>query len=425
MTKNDECWEELFNNHKILSEIKTNSFFNITSKQINELREARLMTKFDHKSNLPQLFEDNNLSILPITRGSYIIGDFVAYNELSYDKNFKTIGVSFPEGFESIDYNNLYSESAVLHCAYLCGMINDVLEEECYQTISGKMSTSSFDYKIKSNTSNKTLDISVNKSQCEIDGGFESQKKLLIIEAKNHISDDFLIRQIYYPYRLWKGKISKEIIPVYMTYSNNVFSFFIYQFESITEYNSLRLIEQKNFMISPEQITLDDINNILENVKCIDEPLKPFPQADNFERIMDLLSLLMINDLTSEEITTNYDFHKRQTDYYTNAAMYLGLIDKYNVSNIVTFQINEIGKKIMSQPFKQKNLSIVKKILEHEAFNKSLKLYFINASPITKDDIVEIMKNSKLDKVKEDSTFRRRAQTVHKWIEWILDLQNP
>jgi hypothetical protein len=45
------------------------AFFEITAIQINEFREAGLMTKFDHSINLPKIFSDNGLAILPITRG--------------------------------------------------------------------------------------------------------------------------------------------------------------------------------------------------------------------------------------------------------------------------------------------------------------------------------------------------------------------
>ncbi len=39
------------------------------------------MTKFDHKVNLPTVFADNGLAILPITRGDYVISSFSAYKE--------------------------------------------------------------------------------------------------------------------------------------------------------------------------------------------------------------------------------------------------------------------------------------------------------------------------------------------------------
>lgn len=54
------------------------------------------MTKFDHRINLPKLFSDNNLSILPVTRGSYIISKFEAYEEFD-QMNDEVIRATFPE----------------------------------------------------------------------------------------------------------------------------------------------------------------------------------------------------------------------------------------------------------------------------------------------------------------------------------------
>ena len=73
LTKNNEFWNKIFEKYDIIHELEINGKFEITAKQINEFREARLMTKFDNKSSLPKIFADNKLSILPITRGSYII----------------------------------------------------------------------------------------------------------------------------------------------------------------------------------------------------------------------------------------------------------------------------------------------------------------------------------------------------------------
>ncbi|HHX24783.1 MAG TPA: hypothetical protein GX723_12380 [Thermoanaerobacterales bacterium] len=60
-TKNDEAWAHLFDKYKILDKISCEECFHITAGQINEFREARLMTKFDHRVNLPKIFYRNNL----------------------------------------------------------------------------------------------------------------------------------------------------------------------------------------------------------------------------------------------------------------------------------------------------------------------------------------------------------------------------
>ena len=77
-------WELLFDHHNILDAIAHDGHFMITSMQINAVHEARLMTKFDNRSNLPPIFSGNGLSILPTNRGGYIIGRFDAYNDVPY-----------------------------------------------------------------------------------------------------------------------------------------------------------------------------------------------------------------------------------------------------------------------------------------------------------------------------------------------------
>jgi len=425
MSKNNSAWEKLFEKYNIIEEISKNGHYIITSKQINEFRESRLMTKFDHKTNLPQLFQKNSLSILPLTRGSYIIAKFEAYQKVDYSKKVKPIPVSKREDLESLDYKNIYSESAALNCAFASGIIQDVLGEECCLTVNGRMSSKEFDFSIREEKDSNTIlkKIKVENSQCEIDGGFEGESKLALIEAKNTTCDDFLIRQIYYPYRLWKNKISKKVVPIFMTYSKEVFSFFIYEFDETDNYNSLRLVEQKNYIIAPEPITLNEIKLLLNKVKIISESEIPFPQANSFDRITDFLGLLVENDLSKEDITSNYAFNERQTDYYFNAGKYLGLIKNFkDKKKIIRVELTDKGRKIMSLSHKEKNLAIAKQILEHKAFNEVLKLYFQKSEAPTKEEIVKIMKKSELYKVSSDSTYFRRASTVSKWIEWILDL---
>src|SRR5699024_6972916 len=126
--KIDKFWISIFEEFNILQEIKNNGFFIIQSKQIKKYHEPRLMTKFDYKNSLPDIFVKNKLSILPITRGSYIIGDFSAYKEFE-DSNVPIEKLPFPEWIEGIDYKNIYSEANSINCAYASKMFNIILND--------------------------------------------------------------------------------------------------------------------------------------------------------------------------------------------------------------------------------------------------------------------------------------------------------
>lgn len=98
--------------------------------------------------------------------------------------------------------------------AFISGIFEDLSgEDTVIPTIGGRMSTGKFNFKVSSKDESKIYQkIIVENSQCQIDGGYECSDSLLMIEAKNSISQDFIIRQLYYPYRLWQEKIKKEVI---------------------------------------------------------------------------------------------------------------------------------------------------------------------------------------------------------------------
>jgi hypothetical protein len=421
-TKNDLAWDKLFDKYDILTEIDKKGFFEISSAQINEFREARLATKFDHKINLPKLFKDNHLSILPITRGSYIISSFEAYKEFD-EINAEITKVIFPRNIESIDYENITSEAMAINCAYVSGILCDFLEEKCLlPTVSGRMSSEEFSFYINNSNIKGNVEVMVSNSQIEIDGGYEGVDSLALIEAKNSISDDFLVRQLYYPFRLWDNKITKPIRPIFMVYSNGIFTLYEYNFEQPNNYNSLVLVKQKSYTLEQDTISLDDIKSILKNVQVIEEPRIQFPQADNMKRLINLCELLYNNEMTREEITTTYDFDPRQTNYYVDAGRYLGIIDKRKEDGEIIYYLTDEGEKIFKMNLKSRQLKFVETILKHNVFNKTLKEYFKIAEMPSNEKIVEIMKASNLYRIKSESTFSRRAQTVSSWIKWILQL---
>lgn len=421
-TKNDLAWEKLFDKYNIISKINDEGFFKITSKQINEFREARLATKFDHKINLPELFRENHLSILPITRGSYIISSFEAYKEFN-EINTEITKISFPKYIESIDYENITSEAIAINCAFVSGILSDFLQEDrLFPTVSGRMSSNEFSFYINNSNINKDVKVMVSNSQVEIDGGYEGKSSLALIEAKNSISDDFLIRQLYYPFRLWNDKITKTIKPIFMVYSNGIFTLYEYEFQEPNNYNSLVLIKQKNYTLKQDDIKLDDIKSILNRVSVIQEPKIQFPQADSMKRIINLFELLYNNEMTKDEITTTYDFDSRQTNYYTDAGRYLGIIDKRKEDKEIIYFLTDKGKELFKKNLKMRQLEFIELILKHNVFNKTLKEYFKIGKMPSKKCIVKIMKESNLYRIKSESTFYRRAQTVSSWITWILNL---
>ena len=420
-SKNDTAWGKLFEKYLILNNINEKGLFKINSNQINEFREARLMTKFDYKTQLPSLFSENKLSILPISRGDYIISDFKTFQDFDKEE-VEVLKVDFPNYIESIDYKNISSEATALNCAFITDIITHFTgDEELKPTVNGRMSSQTFDFKI--DTQKSSLILKVENSQLEIDGGYEGRTTLCLFEAKNSLSDDFIIRQLYYPFRLWRKKVTKDIKTLFLTYSNGIFHLREYYFEDPYYYNSIQLKKQKKYAIREGAINLETILKTLHDIPIIIEPEIPFPQADSFERVINLCELLNEKKMLSKEyITENYDFDERQTKYYTDAARYLGLIEKIKEDGLIQFILSKQGNNLFNLTINERQIEFVKLILSHLAYKKTLELYFENGAPPTKDEIIEIMKTSNLYNVESEKTFHRRASTITHWIKWILEL---
>lgn len=377
------------------------------------------MTKFDHKVNLPTIFSKNQLAILPITRGDYVISSFQAYKEFE-EPSSEIERISIPSHIQSLMPQFLLSETIALNCANACGILEDFLEDEgLMATVSGRMSSGEFDFNI--NTKLGTRIVSVSNSQIEIDAAYEGVNYLSLFEAKRDLSEDFLVRQLYYPFRVWNNRVTKPVKSVFLVFSNGIFNLYQYEFSDPQNYSSLKLIKQKNYMIATE-ITLMDIQNLLNRVPEVQEANITFPQADTISRVINLVELLNDKPVSKSSITSRYAFNSRQTNYYTDAGRYLGLIEKYYEDNDIQFRLSEKGHRIMNLPYRERQLAIASQILEHRPFRETLRLHLQNGVMPDKKIISQIMKDSNLYGVASDSTYTRRASTVMNWVSWILGL---
>lgn len=195
-------------------------------------------------------------------------------------------------------------------------------------------------------------------------------------------------------------------------------------FQDPNNYNSLVLVKQKKYTVEDTSITIADIQTVLSSQSLITEPNIPFPQADSFERVINLCELLYNQELSRDDVTDKYAFDVRQTNYYTDAARYLGLLEKSKECGTPTYSLSKAGKKILRLNFKQRQLAYCGLILSHKAFSDTLHKYFHSGNMPSKGDIVHIMKASHLYKVESENTFERRSSTIRGWINWILGLIN-
>ena len=420
MGYNDDAWEKLFYQYDILNAVHKQGVFEISAAQIKPCREPRLMTKFDHYQNLPELFRRYGLSILPTTRGSYVISSFEAYRRFE-PPSFQTQRVPLPENLQSLSPEFITSEALALNCAYSTGILADFLDDGALlPTTSGRMGSGSFSFSI--GTREGARRVQVENAQIEIDAGYEGERSLSLIEAKMDLAEDFLIRQLYYPFRVWSARISKTIRQIFLIYTNGIFFLYEYRFLEPDNYNSLALVRQKNYVVGAG-LSLGEFQETLARTKMVPEPPLPFPQADSLPRVINLLEQLQKSPMPKDDITQRYGFTPRQTSYYTDAGRYLGLMERERRLDCGTrYSLTREGRSLLKLPYRERQLALFQCIIRHKVFHDAVARCLCLSRPLIKREAVELMKQSPLYGVVSDSTYTRRASTVQSWSNWCLQL---
>lgn len=422
----NEAWIKIIEKYDIINQIKNHGYFRILSKQIKEFKEPRLMSKWDSSESLPSIFKKHNINILPDSRSSYILSDFLLYEKIpdltEHITEMQKVDIL---ELETIDINNISSEANAINLLNVSNILDDFLNvEKNIHTFNGRMGTGIFDFHV--NTQRGKRKVFVKNAQCEIDGGFENEDSIVIMEAKNVIHPDFHIRQLYYPFRLWKNRVKKPIRLVFSIYSNMIFRLFEYEFVEFGNYSSIRLIKEKNYSIQDTEINNDELLMVFQKtcIKTDDNMNKtsiPFIQANSFERVISLLEQLYENSMTEEEIAEMMQFDERQSGYYFNAGRYLGLfektLDEYKGSRVV--QLTNLGKRVYKLNYKERQLKLVELILEHKIFNIFFN-YIYNTGELP--DKEEIKMKMREFNVCGESQVHRRSSSVLGWLKWIFNL---
>ncbi|AND80273.1 type II restriction enzyme [Streptococcus pantholopis] len=427
-----QAWQKLLDKYSILEEIHEKGIYKIKSSQIKEVKEPRLMAKWDSSEQLPSSLKKNKINILPDSRSSYVLSDFLLYKDLppltEHIKNISTI--TLPD-LETIDVDNITSEANAINVLQISGILEDFLELEpedlLYETFDGRMSSGVFSFFVATDRG-ILRQVDVNKAQVEIDGGFESKNYVVILEAKNVLHEDFHVRQLYYPYRLWEGKVKKPIKLIFSIYTNKIFRLMEYRFREKENYSSIELVKVKNYSLEDTTISIEEIQKINLSIKPDDiisdtmsESSVPFVQADNFERIISLLENMNESSMTGEDIENLMQFTSRQKDYYFNAGKYLGLFEKFTEGGFIRYRLTNLGRKVYHDNYKNRQLLLVKLILSHQIFRKLFEETINNGQIPDRQRVIELELEYN---VCSKSVASRRSSTVISWLKWIFNLPN-
>ena len=412
----NEAWKKIFNHLDLFTKINNDGLAFITANQIKQIanREPRLMCKFDDRISRSQILKENNVTILPVKNGEYVLINGNGYQDLpSVLEEIQFLEWPFQKRLETLP-REPRSESQVIDMAIATGLISNFLEDyDLTLTIRGRLRSSPFKFIFQGDI--KIHELNVDGVQVEVDAGFEGEK-IYLIEAKMGERDDFHIRQLYYPMRMWMEEgVTKEIVPLFITYANEIISISQYRFGNVQEYSSLELVKTVNYTFDPYPLKIT-LPEIVQHIKVLSKEPKdvPFPQADDVRKVRDTVDIISWGYNTRDQIAEFWKIDPRQGDYYANAGKYLGLINRINKK----WKLTSTGEKFVHLPTTQRNKMLSELIFCHPVFYECYK-----NSCTTVGGVKKIMETYAPNSI-AGSTFPRRAQTVLSWLKYIMQIYN-
>lgn len=419
---NDAAWRVLFERHSIPERVDADGLAYIDAADIKVEREPRLMAKFDHAVNLPAIFKHHGYSILPVSRGRYVIGPLDTYQTLE-PLDVAPKYFPLPAWIESLSTNHVASETLLLNGAVAAGMLSDFLgENELVATVSGRMASGELEFSVNSRRpgGGAPFWLHVENAQVEVDLALEGAGQLALVEAKMSVADDFLVRQLYYPFRTWSERVKKPVSPLYVAYTNGKYCMWKYDVADAGDYNSLVLSAYQEYILEHDEITSADVESAGVAVPDLRPAKRVFPQADSFERVINLMEVLARQPATLTEIYERYAFDPRQADYYASALAYLGVAERVNIDGRVHWTLNLAGAQLMSLDLRQRNIQLAALVLREKPFRQTFEAWAAGGEPPSRDWIAQRV--AEADTTLSGSTPARRAASVLNWVRWVREL---
>jgi len=402
MKKTFELWEKIF---KYKNYNVSKSLHYITAQEIKDITnfEPRIMAKIDNSKDLPPIFKNNGYFLLPVRNGKFAIvkGEgFHTLEKIERERKY-TSKIKFPLTMAG----RSRGEMQYLDYSINSGALEEIINAgTLYPSIRGREFCKKFNFII-----NKTM-LQAFSVQIEVDSGLEGEHAIVLIEAKINKPIDFIIRQLFYPYRHYKIlSPNKEIIPVFFTYDfkSTTYNFWIYQFTDIFDYNSLQLKRSDSIKITKKKNI--EIQDIIKKSKISRKNI--IPQANDLDKIIELVFKVEegINDY--HKVAKYFQFRERQSSYYREATEALGLL----YSEKGKYYLTDLGKRLVSLSSGDRNIFFTELLLDFELLSYCIEKIIENGFL----KIGEIKSLIREKSYLNETTINRRANSLIAWLRWV------
>lgn len=411
-SKTDHGWDQLFASRPLAAELAKDGIALLSADEIKKVtnREPRLMTKFDTREYRPDPIKKADATLLPVKNGQYALVVGNGYADLPQAQALTGISSAIVRGFETLPLV-CRSESQIIDVAHATGILQDFTgEKNLVLTIRGRLRTAPFAYTFDGARQHR---LEVDGVQIEVDAGFEGER-VYLVEAKMGARDNFIVRQLYYPYRMWLAQgVKKPIVPLFLTYSDQIFTLVEYRFRDPDVYGSIERVRTRAYRFDVIAETLD-LASLMHKTRAVTEPLEiPFPQANDMRKVIDVVDAVYAGYTQRRAVTEFYEFADRQASYYVDAARYLGLL----VTTRAGYSLTPEGVAFASSSPSDRLRRMASAMLERPVVRMAVERMLVRGTAPDRVELAELIAASRPEL--RGATLERRASSLAQWLSWL------
>jgi hypothetical protein len=425
MTENDQAWQRVFEALHLETPLRERGFCQVSADDLKAhgRREPRLMAKMDTLRDRPAVFREQEVNIFPVRNGQYVL--FKDPQNKTYFKFGDALEELRPlpfhsearlGGYDTFGNTEQLSESQAIDFAFIAGLLPAFFKApEARLTVRGRLFSNPFAFR----TPVGDQEVAVNRVQIEVDAGYEGSEGIFLIEAKVGRRDDFNIRQLYYPYLNWSARSRKRIVPIFLTFTNG--QYLLTEFAFSPRFGELGIVRSECYTINDSPFARLDWKTLLA---ANPDPAEqtPFPQADDMDKVVDLVGRVEEGVNTKARIAEFFEFDERQGDYYANAAKYLGLLLREGVE----FRLSPAGTAFCRTRARAERTQILaRQLAVRPVFHRLMELLCQRnrlLASLGEEEIAGVIGECA---GLNPTTAARRALTARNWMAWLLKNSQP
>lgn len=388
----------------------------VSAKQVGRIsaKEARNMAYMDHRDAVPLVFQPKSNFLLPISNGRYAIVRGIGYHDLEVKELRRhDYEPTFPPGISNVLDPRTGEHSAVVYAQNIGLLSHASGVNPLIPGSNERFRLDEFEFKVDGSPS-----ITQSGAQAQVDGFYYGSDAALLMEFKNGFRSDFLIRQLYYPYRHWLKQAERhgwsQIRPFFVDYrlgdDEITYRFFEYSFPSLRDYESIELVGCDEYVIPWKSRPLRGLLQVSPDPSLLDKT----PQADDIERVLRVPFIIDRGNKTSSAVASVESFTDRQASYYRRAAELLGLV----IDTSTGFELTDVGREYVTSKPVEANEFIAIQMMRIPVFHEILRrLAAGGGRQVIRAEISSIVEER--DKRIHGSTVPRRVATILSWLRWL------